>query len=135
MMKQMMEQMSKPMHQMVHDQFEKDRDKLPPDFESHLNKIMDDMLNDLPLDELMQSMVPVYQKHFTKGDIDVLIAFYSAPTGQKMLREMPAIMAEAMQAEIPIMQKEMKAITERVQDEITKSLHEPQRSDPPTTKN
>ena len=34
---------------------------------------------------MMQSMVPAYQKHFTKGDIDNLVAFYSSPTGEKVI--------------------------------------------------
>ena len=33
MMKQVMQAMSKPMHEMVHQQFVKDQEKLPPDFE------------------------------------------------------------------------------------------------------
>jgi hypothetical protein len=57
------------------------------------------------MDEIMDAMVPVYQKHLTKGDIDNLVAFYSTPTGAKLLREMPTIMAEAMQDMMPIMTK------------------------------
>jgi uncharacterized protein len=122
MMKQVMQAMSKPMHEMVHQQFLKDQDKLPPDFEVRMNRIMDDMLNTLPLDEMMQAMVPVYQKHFTRGDLDSLIAFYSTPVGQKILREMPAISAEAMQSMMPIMRKQMDAMTQRVQQEVAESL-------------
>ena len=33
----------------------------------------------------MQAMVPAYQKHFTKGDIDNLVAFYSSPTGEEVI--------------------------------------------------
>lgn len=33
---------------MIHDHFEKNRVKLPPDFEARMNQIMDDMLNNLP---------------------------------------------------------------------------------------
>jgi uncharacterized protein len=136
MMKQMMEAMFKPMHQMVHDQFMKDKDKLPADFEARTNKMIDDMLRDMPLDEMMQATVSVYQKHFTKGDIDTFIAFYSTPTGQKMLREMPAITAEAMQAMMPVMRKQVDAMTERVQKEVAESLKESQKkpgqSSPPT---
>src|SRR5690242_7492736 len=122
MMKQVMQAMSKPMHEMVHQQFLKDQDKLPPDFEVRMNRIMDDMLNTLPLDEMMQAMVPVYQKHFTRGDLDSLIAFYSTPVGQKILREMPAISAEAMQSMMPIMRKQMDAMTQRAQQEVAESL-------------
>jgi hypothetical protein len=138
MMKQMMEAISKPMHQMVHDQFMKDKDKLPADFEARTNKMIDDMMRDMPFDEMMQAMVPVYQKHFTKGDIDAFVAFYSTPTGQKMLREMPAIAAEAMQSVVPVMRKQMEAMTERVQKEVAESLKQSQKKpgqDSPTTRN
>jgi|SRR5579864_5340609 len=118
LMRRMMEAMLKPMHQMVHDQFEKDRKKLPADFEARFNKMMDDLLKGMPLDEMTQAMVPVYQRHFTKGDIENLVAFYSSPTGQKVLEEMPAITSESMQAVLPVMRKYMDESKERMQQEI-----------------
>jgi len=122
MMKQMVEAMSKPMHQMVHDQFVKDKDKLPADFEARMNKIMDDMMKEMPFDDMMDAMVPAYQKHFTKGDMDALTAFYSAPTGQKILRELPAIMSESMETMMPMMRKSMEQMTGRVQQEIAQMM-------------
>jgi hypothetical protein len=122
MMQQMVDAMSKPMHQMVHDQFEKDRDKLPPDFEVRMNRMMEDMFKGMPFDEMLQAMVPVYQKHFTKGELEALVAFYSSPTGQKVLREMPAILAESMQSMMPIMSKQMDAMNQRLQKEIAEML-------------
>lgn len=122
MMKQVMQAMSKPMHDMVHQQFIKDQDKLPPDFEARMTKVIDDMFNNMPFDEMTQAMVPVYQKHFTHGDVEALIAFYSAPIGQKILRETPAITGEAMQSMMPIMRKQMDAMTQRVQQEVAESL-------------
>lgn len=122
MMKQVMQAMSKPVHDMIHQQFIKDQDKLPPDFEARMTGIIDDMFNNMPFDDMMQAMVPVYQKHFAHGDIDTLIAFYSAPIGQKVLREMPAITGEAMQSMMPIMRKQMDAMQQRVQQEVAESL-------------
>src|SRR5690349_13298828 len=58
-MKQMMDVMAKQTHQMVHQQISKDIDKLPPDFETRVNKMTDDMLKDLPLDEMLQATIPV----------------------------------------------------------------------------
>lgn len=121
MMKQMMQAMSKPMHQMVHEQYMKGKDKLPANFEVQMNKIIDDMMADMPMDEIMQSMVPVYQKHFTKRNVDDLIAFYASPTGQKMLKEMPGIMAEAMQTMMPIMTKHIDMMKQRI-DQQTAEL-------------
>src|SRR5258708_21506341 len=51
MMAQMVEAMSKPMHQMIHEQYRKDKDKLPADFEARLNKMMDDSMKAFPWDE------------------------------------------------------------------------------------
>ena len=124
MIKQMLNAMSAPMHQMIHDQFVKDQDKLPPDFEARMTKNIDDMLNTMPFDEMMEAMVPAYQKHFTKGDIDALVAFYSGPTGQKVLRELPAITAEAMQSMIPIMTRQMDSMKQKVQQDVAAMMKE-----------
>jgi len=124
MMAQMVEAMSKPMHQMIHEQYRKDKDKLPADFEARLNKMMDDSMKAFPWDEVFQAMVPVYQKHLKKGDIDSIVAFYSAPTGQKLLKEMPAMMAEAMQAMMPLLRKQMDAMKDRVQEQTAQMLKE-----------
>jgi len=83
MMLKMLEAMSKPMRQMAHDQCAKDKENLPADCEARINKARDDMWKQIPFDEMMQAMVPTFQKHFTKGDMDALVAFYSTPTGQK----------------------------------------------------
>ena len=55
MIGQMVDAMSKPMHQMIHEQFLKDKDKLPPDFEARMNKMIDE-------GEAMQAMTPLLRK-------------------------------------------------------------------------
>lgn len=117
MMKKMVGTMTAGMHQMMHEQYLKHKDDLPADFESKMNAMMDDMLDSMPFDEMMQSMAPVYQKYLTKGDVDNLVAFYSSPTGAKLLREMPAIMGEAMQKMMPILTKYMETVQQRLQKE------------------
>jgi hypothetical protein len=138
MMTKMVDAMAKPMHQMMHDQYEKDKDKLPADFEARMNKVMDDSLKSFPWDEILQSMVPVYQKHFTKGDVDHLVAFYSTPTGQKLIREMPAITAEAMQVMMPILRDRIDVMTRDVQQQVAEMIKQSEAKpgqNPPTSKN
>jgi hypothetical protein len=118
MMTKMMEAMSKPIHQMMHEQYLKDKDKLPSDFEERMTKKFDDYMNSLPLEEMLQAMVPAYQKHLTKGDIEGLVAFYSSSTGQKLIKELPAITAEAMQAVMPIVRQKIDAMSQRMQQEV-----------------
>lgn len=117
MMKKMMGTMTQSMHQMFHEQYLKHKDELPADYESEITATMDGMFENMPMDEMMQAMVPAYQKHLTKGDIDNLVAFYSSPTGEKFLREMPAMMAEAMQDMMPIMTKYVETVQQRLQKE------------------
>ena len=138
MMSKMVEAMSKQMRQMMHERFEKDKDKLPADFEARMDKIFDDYLKSFPWEEVLQSMVPVYQKHFTKGDIDHLVAFYSTPTGQKVLREMPAISGEAMQVVMPILRDRIDVMTRDVQQQVAEMIKQSEAKagqNPPTSKN
>jgi hypothetical protein len=123
-MKQMMDVMAKQTHQMAHNQISKNATNLPPDFEERMNKMMDQELKNFPVEEMLQAMIPVYEKHWTKGDVDAMIAFYSTSTGQKVLRELPATVAEAMQAMQPIMQKRMSGMMERVQQEVAQTIKE-----------
>ena len=122
MMSKMLDAMTKPMHQMMHEQYERDKDKLPPDFEARTNKMIDDYLRQFPWDEILQSMVPVYQKHFTKGDIDQLVAFYLSPTGQKLLKELPAITSESMQTMLPLMQQQIEKMTQQLQQQAAQMV-------------
>jgi hypothetical protein len=124
MMAKMVDAMSAPMHKMLHEQFLKDKDRLPPDFEERVSRMIDDWMKSFPWGEMLDSMVPVYQKHFTKGDVSSLIAFYSTPTGQKLLRDMPAIMQEAMESMMPLMQKQMQAMNARVQQEVAQMMRD-----------
>jgi len=125
MMQQMVDTMSKQMHQMLQQQFLKDQDKLPPGFEDRMTKLVDDMFRNMPWDEMMQAMIPAYQKHLTRGDVNHLVAFYSTPTGQKLVREMPSMMADAMQSMMPIMQNYMEKVQDRVQVETANAMKAP----------
>lgn len=123
-MQKMLVAMAGPMHKMIHDQCVKSQDKLPADFEQRETRLLDEMFQDMPLGEMRQAMLPVYQKHFTKGDVEALIAFYSSPTGQKMLNELPSIMSEAMESMMPIMEKYIDTVKQRIQDEFAEALKE-----------
>jgi hypothetical protein len=63
-------------------------------------------------------MIPSYQKHFTKGDLAAMNAFYSSPVGQKVLEELPAVIQEGNQAAMPIMTKYLEEWRGRVEQEF-----------------
>ena len=138
MLKKMAVAMSQGMHQMLHEQYLKHKDDLPADYESKMTARMDEMFEDMPWDEMMQATVPVYEKHLTKGDVDNLVAFYSSPTGAKLLREMPTIMAEAMQNMTPILTKYMDTVQQRLLKETDVMIAQNKKqsnANPPATHN
>lgn len=55
-------------------------------------------------------MIPVYQAHFNKSDVDQIIAFYSSPTGQKFVNEQPLIVQEIFPKVMPMMQQHMQDV-------------------------
>jgi len=69
-----------------------------PEQLAKVDKLFDGIFESLPLDEMMDAVVPIYQKHLTRQDLAAVTAFYASPAGQKILKEMPAITSEAMQA-------------------------------------
>jgi hypothetical protein len=123
--------MSKPMQKMLHEQYEKNKDRLPADFEARTSKEMEDMLKNIPWDDILEGMVPAYQKHFTKGDMDALTAFYSSPTGQKVMREMPGLMADSMEIMMPIINKHVEKVSHRLQDEVLATLKKSEKPQTP----
>lgn len=48
-------------------------------------------------EDIINRMIPVYQRHFSSADIQGLLTFYRSPLGQKVLSQMPATMQEGMQ--------------------------------------
>jgi hypothetical protein len=63
------------------------------------------MFQHMPYDELMEAIMPAYQHHFTHGEVQELIRFYSSPVGKKLVAETPAVMAEYMESIRPVLQK------------------------------
>jgi hypothetical protein len=112
---QVMDQVLKQMKSMNHEQIKKHSPEITDEEIAKLDAMSDQFLKDVPIDGMLDDMVPVYQKHLTKADVDAMVGFYSGPTGQKILMEMPAMTAEGMQAMQPRMRKMMDEVTEKME--------------------
>ena len=55
-------------------------------------------------------IIPVYQAHFSKSDVDQIIAFYSSPAGQKFVNEQPLIVQEIFPKMMSMMQQHMQDV-------------------------
>lgn len=58
----------------------------------------DDFLKQVNADDLIDLVVPVYDKYYSLQDIHDLIAFYQSPVGQKTIQVLPQLSAETISA-------------------------------------
>jgi uncharacterized protein len=110
-----MESVAKQQRTMLHDTMRKRMPQITDQELARLDQFSAEVMKDLPLDGILDDMVPVYQKHLSKSDVDAMSAFYSSPTGQKLMKEMPAMTAESMQAAGPRMQAMMDKMMDRIE--------------------
>jgi uncharacterized protein len=87
-------------------------------FQSIMNSEMDDLVKNYPFDDILRDMIPVYQKHLTESDLNTMMAFYSSPVGRKVLKEMPAMTAEAMRVSMVRLQPQMQRMMTDIQSRI-----------------
>lgn len=97
-MEQVLSGMVKQMKSGAEDGFKQKVPDATPEQLAKVDKMVDTMFAALPMDEMLDAIVPIYQRHLTKADLNAVTAFYSSPAGQKILKELPAIMSESMQA-------------------------------------
>jgi hypothetical protein len=100
---------------MMHEGMRKHFPQISDEELARLDKFTTDTMKEMPIDGMLDDMIPVYQKHLNKGDVDAMSAFYASPTGQKLLREMPAMTAESMEAAGPHIQGMMEKVMDRVE--------------------
>jgi hypothetical protein len=61
-------------------------------------QIWNDFKASVKLDDMTAMLVPLYDKHFSEDEIRELNAFYLTPLGQKLLKELPAVTQDSMNA-------------------------------------
>jgi uncharacterized protein len=104
------------------------KQKLPNVTDSDLDRataMTDTLLKSMDLDGMLNDMIPVYQRHLTKSDVAAMAAFYETPTGQKLLREQPAMTAEAMKAVQPRMEKMLSNLMDQAEKTARESVSQP----------
>jgi hypothetical protein len=99
-----------------------------------LNGMVDDMMADMPLDEMIEAIVPIYRRHLSKSDVEEVIRFYSSTVGQKLLREQPQMIQEGMQAGVEIQQKRMDQMMAKIRERTEKMAEEEEKDKAATPK-
>lgn len=120
-MSNMLENMKALMKQSAEEAFRKKIPNPTPKQLEALHAMFDD-ISDMPLDEMIDALIPIYQRHLTRTDIEEVIRFYSSPAGQKLLSEQPKMMQEGMEAGAAIQRKRMDEITAKIQERMQKLI-------------
>lgn len=69
--------------------FQKELPDVPQDYWDRFEKKLD-------MHELIEKIIPIYDKYYTLEDLKAVNAFYESPAGQKILSTLPQVMQEAM---------------------------------------
>jgi len=121
------------MQQQIRAKIKEKADKVPSgsltaDQQAAIAKISDKYLqkafNLFTIDELLDDMAGIYQRHVSRSDVDAMIAFYSSPAGQHLLDAQPVILKEYMPVIMQHVQERSKALGEdeaKEMEEITGS--------------
>jgi len=114
--RQTMQQVMAQSQVMAHQAMKKRHPEMTAEQLARMDKESAEIARSFPVEQIVEDMIPVYQKHLTKADVDAMIGFYSSASGKKILHDMPAIMAESMEAVYPRLQKNMDDILRRLDE-------------------
>lgn len=54
-----------------------------------------EFLASINIRELVNLIVPIYDRHFSEQDVDGMLAFYRSPVGQRFIKALPQVTAES----------------------------------------
>jgi hypothetical protein len=126
-MVQVMANMSKQMRAGGEESFKAKVPNATPEQLAKVDKLFDTIVGSLPVDEVVDAIVPIYQKHLTKADLAAVTAFYSSPAGQKILKELPAIMSESIQAGAEIGRRALTNKSQELDQQMAELVKEAQK--------
>jgi hypothetical protein len=124
-MRQVMDAMTKQQSAMIDETLKKRYPQTSAEKIARANRMIQETMKDMPMDAMLDDMIPIYQRHFSKIDIDAMSTFYASPTGQKMIREMPALTSESMQASYARMQTQIDAIQKKAEQIVREDQEKP----------
>jgi hypothetical protein len=93
--------------------------------------LADAAFREFPTDDLIDAMVPIYQRHLTKSDLEAIVTFYDSPAGKKLLQEQPAMMSESMQADQDIMLQKMSELSKRLDAQVVQLANQEKKNSKP----
>jgi hypothetical protein len=93
---QIIADMTKQMKSSARESYRKQHPQVTQARLNKLDQVFDGMPPAMTIDQLLDDIVPVYQKYLTKQDVAAVIAFYSSDAGQKFFVALPKIQEEGV---------------------------------------
>lgn len=91
-----------------------------------INEMLDGIFKDYSADSILKDMVPIYQRHLSASDVEALVSFYSTPTGQRLLHELPAVLSETSQIVHSRLEPSLQEAATKLTDRLTKMVEDNQ---------
>lgn len=105
--------------------------KITQEQQAALNRVMDRFVEKAmtlyTIDEMLDDITGIYQRHFTREDVDAYIAFYSSPAGQHFLEIVPIITREY----VPLVTQRTQERSLALIPEFTKEINDVMKSSAP----
>lgn len=83
-------------------------------YDAYTQRTRERARNLYPIPEMLDDFVPVYQRYFSKADVDAVVAFYSSPVGARLLDSQPEMTKEGMAVLMPKLQERMQKMMEEI---------------------
>jgi uncharacterized protein len=88
-------------------------------------KFIQEVQQSVSFKELVEQVYyPMYDRHFSEGELKDILAFYESPTGKRTIAVMPQLVQESMQKTNQIMMPKLMGIMQRLmaeEEKVTKS--------------
>lgn len=68
-----------------------------PIFDRYMQKVAAAMKEEMTWQKMKEPMIDVYMKHYSKAEINDMLAFYSSESGRSIIAKMPSVMQDSMQ--------------------------------------
>jgi uncharacterized protein len=111
----MMETTMAQMKQITHENVKKRMPNITQKELDRIDEMTDTTMKGYNIDEVFNDMIPIYQRHLSKADVTAMLVFYKSPTGKKLLREQPAMIAESMEVSRARMEKVLGELMDKVE--------------------
>jgi hypothetical protein len=111
----MMQTVLAQMKQQTEGDIQKRYPNLTPEAQAKLEASINDAVNLYPVNEMVDDLIPVYQKYLTKADVAAIVGFYGSPAGQHFLDKMPVMTQEAMKTMMTKLQVRSAEYADKIQ--------------------